>query len=568
MAPAVASREPGGALRIRLATLRALSRSGGCTPHPRPAPHETDAPPRSRGALDALALRLRHSDAALYARTAPAGGRARDLFDLLEQARVESLGVRDYPGMRTNLRGIEPRSAAGLGDRELRAARARFGAPLALLDGLAAPGDGASDEQAELTPAVRDCLEALTARVADQAAFAAESLRLVDLLEARSGAASPLLPTAARTGEAPVDQGAAPQRASARGASGAAAAGETLTSAESVSVAGPAAGPMRAGDSLPPGYRAFTRSFDRVWDVLDSAAPLLPTSIDPQTERRFRAAKRDFARWALRLQRHLLGRRRWGWDRDREDGVLDETRLTRVVIDPLRPPPLKHRRRRDAARSAVTLLIDCSGSMRGSSIAAAAAAAQLLSLVFERCGVSVELLGFTTARWRGGRSREAWLAAGRPVRPGRIGDLLHIVFKPPHVPWRRAKRSLAVMLDEDLLKENVDGEALAWACERLRRRAGSRHLLLVISDGAPRDESTLAANDPGYLDRHLRSVIGRIEASPVHLIAIGIDHDVAAHYSRAFTVTGPENLGEAIVTQLIRWLDDGGRRTARRPRGR
>jgi cobaltochelatase CobT len=217
----------------------------------------------------------------------------------------------------------------------------------------------------------------------------------------------------------------------------------------------------------------------------------------------------------------------------------------------------------DWPETAVTILIDNSGSMRGQPIVIASVCAELLGAVLERCGVATEILGFTTQRWRGGRSRERWIASHRPANPGRLTDLHHIIYKSADVPWRRARRNLLAMLDESLLKENVDGEALIWAYERLRRRPERRKILMVISDGAPLDDATLAANDFGYLDRHLRSVIQSLETSnTVELLAIGIGHDVGSYYANAFTVTEPQELGEAMVRQLVARLQ-GGRSTGR-----
>lgn len=277
--------------------------------------------------------------------------------------------------------------------------------------------------------------------------------------------------------------------------------------------------------------------------------------LDPEVAARLRDIRSGFARWAHRLQRHLLARQMRAWQFDREEGVLDAARLTRVVTDPLQPLSFKEETPGDFPLTAVTLLLDCSGSMRGLPIATAAGCTELLAAVLERSGVRVEILGFTTRQWRGGQSREKWLADSRPANPGRLTDLLHIVYKRGDVSWRRARRNLAAMLEEKLLKENVDGEALIFAHERLLRRPEPRRILMVISDGAPLDDATLAANDPGYLDRHLRAVIRDIERrGAVELLAVGIGHNVGAYYSRSFTVSGPENLGEAIVTQLIALL--------------
>jgi cobaltochelatase CobT len=247
------------------------------------------------------------------------------------------------------------------------------------------------------------------------------------------------------------------------------------------------------------------------------------------------------------------------WEFDLPEGLLDGARLTRVVTDPVQPLSFKAEKAEDFPLTAVTVLIDCSGSMRGRPIAMAASCAQVLGKVLERCGVNSEILGFTTRQWRGGQSRVKWLADARPQDPGRLTDLLHIVYKRSETPWRRARRNLAMMLDDTLLRENVDGEALQWAYERILRRPEPRRILMVISDGAPLDDSTLAANDLGYLDRHLHLIVDKIRRTTVELIAIGIGHDVGVYYPRAFTVSGPDDLGEAMVAQLIALLG--------RPRG-
>jgi cobaltochelatase CobT len=257
-------------------------------------------------------------------------------------------------------------------------------------------------------------------------------------------------------------------------------------------------------------------------------------------------------RCARQLQRHVLSMQRRSWDFDREEGVLDAARLTRVITQPLEPLAYKQEAELKFPDTVVTLLLDNSGSMRGVPMRNAAMCAELLGQALERCGVRTEILGFTTRSWGGGRARSQWLAAGRPVQPGRICELLHVVYKSAEVPWRRARTGLGLMLDDDLPKENVDGEALLWAHQRLVRRPERRRILLVISDGAPRDDATLAAHDEGYLERHLRSVIEGIEArAAVELAAIGIGHDVTRHYRRAITVPGVEVLSDAIVAQLV-----------------
>src|SRR5437867_3154014 len=244
------------------------------------------------------------------------------------------------------------------------------------------------------------------------------------------------------------------------------------------------------------------------------------------------------------------------WEFDLEEGLLDPARLTRVVIDPLHPLSFKVEQEMQFRDTVVTLLLDNSGSMRGRPITVAATCADILARTLERCGVKVEILGFTTRAWKGGQSREKWLSANKPTGPGRLNDLRHIIYKSADMPWRRARRNLGLMMREGLLKENIDGEALIWAHNRLLARSEQRRILMVISDGAPVDDSTLSVNSGNYLERHLRQVIGWIEArSPVELLAIGIGHDVTRYYARAVTIMDAEQLGGTMVEQLASLLD-------------
>jgi cobaltochelatase CobT len=245
------------------------------------------------------------------------------------------------------------------------------------------------------------------------------------------------------------------------------------------------------------------------------------------------------------------------WDFDQEEGLLDTARLSRVVVSPTHALSYKVERDTDFRDTVVTLLIDNSGSMRGRPISIAAICADILARTLERCSVKVEILGFTTRAWKGGQSREKWLADGRSAKPGRLNDLRHIIYKTADAPWRRARRNLGLMMREGLLKENIDGEALLWAHGRLLARPEERRILMVISDGAPVDDSTLSVNSGNYLERHLRQVIGWIEGrSPVELIAIGIGHDVTRYYKRAVTIMDAEQLGGAIVEQLAQLFEE------------
>src|SRR6266702_1267791 len=263
------------------------------------------------------------------------------------------------------------------------------------------------------------------------------------------------------------------------------------------------------------------------------------------------------ARLANRLQRKLMARQTRAWEFDLDDGLLDAARLSRVVANPILPLAYKRERETEFRDTVVSLLIDNSGSMRGRPITVAAMSADILARTLERCGVKVEILGFTTRAWKGGQSRERWIAAGKPANPGRLNDLRHIIYKPADAPWRRARRSLGLMLREGILKENIDGEALLWAHGRLMARPEQRRILMVISDGAPVDDSTLSVNPGNYLERHLREVITEIERfSPVELMAIGIGHDVTRYYRRAVTIVDAEQLGGTVMEKLAELFDE------------
>jgi cobaltochelatase CobT len=258
------------------------------------------------------------------------------------------------------------------------------------------------------------------------------------------------------------------------------------------------------------------------------------------------------ARLANRLQRLLMAQQNRTWEFDLEEGLLDTARLPRIVIDPMHPLSFKREKDTNFRDTVVTLLLDNSGSMRGRPIMVAAMCADILARTLERCAVKTEILGFTTRAWKGGQSREQWIAEGKPAHPGRLNDLRHIIYKAADEPWRRARKNLGLMMREGLLKENIDGEALIWAHTRLMARPEQRRILMIISDGAPVDDSTLSVNSGNYLEHHLRRVIGDIEEkSSVELVAIGIGHDVTRYYRRAVTILDAEQLGGAMTEQLI-----------------
>jgi cobaltochelatase CobT len=314
-------------------------------------------------------------------------------------------------------------------------------------------------------------------------------------------------------------------------------------------------------------YKTFTSQFDEIVKAEDLCDAEELTRLRNFLDQQLAPVQGLVARLANKLQRLLMAQQNRSWEFDREEGILDTARLSRVVIDPMHPLSFKIEHETEFRDTVVTLLLDNSGSMRGRPIMVAAMCADILARTLERCAVKVEILGFTTRAWKGGLSRERWLSEGKSAHPGRLNDLRHIIYKAADVPGRRTRRNLGLMMREGLLKENIDGEALVWAHSRLIARPETRRILMVISDGAPVDDSTLSVNAGNYLDKHLRQVIGEIEGkSPVELVAIGIGHDVTRYYKRAVTILDAEQLGGAMTDQLISLFAEKAR-TARRGAG-
>jgi cobaltochelatase CobT len=304
-------------------------------------------------------------------------------------------------------------------------------------------------------------------------------------------------------------------------------------------------------------YRAFSTASDEVVEAEELCDSDELSRLRQLLDQQLSHLQSVIARLANRLQRKLLAKQTRAWEFDLDEGLLDAARLSRVVANPILPLAYKREREMDFRDTVVTLLIDNSGSMRGRPITVAAMSADILARTLERCAVKVEILGFTTRAWKGGQSRERWIAAGKPANPGRLNDLRHIVYKSADAPWRRARRSLGLMLREGILKENIDGEALAWAHNRLRERTEQRRILMVISDGAPVDDSTLSVNPGNYLEKHLREVIRDIERlGEVELTAIGIGHDVTRYYRRAVTIVDAEQLGGVMLEKLAELFDE------------
>ena len=539
----------------------------------------------ARGAADSVALRLRHHDAKLHARVAPIDIDARAVFDALETARVEALGARAMGGVRDNLAHLT--DARVRGDAIVRARTAEE-VPLATAVALIARErlTGEAPPQAALAglkliaPWIEDKaaaeLDALALTLDDQAAFARLSRRLLEDLDL-APAEDPSEQEPDQGGDEEGDEGGSEDQAD-EGEEGSPAGGdvemrgeesedssadegssEEMEAGEEDSVAGDElsesmfASPGRRNWEVSPqtDYKAFTTRFDETVEAEELCDEEELGRLRAYLDQQMGSLQNVVSRLANRLQRRLLAQQARSWDFDQEEGMLDAARLARVVVNPAHALSFKIEKETEFRDTVVSILIDNSGSMRGRPIAIAAICADILARTLERCGVASEILGFTTRGWKGGQSREAWLADGRPANPGRLNDLRHILYKRADEPYRRARRHLGLMMREGLLKENIDGEALLWAHNRLIARSEERRILMVISDGAPVDDSTASANGGSYLERHLRQVIEWIEKkSPVELIAIGIGHDVTRYYERAVTIMDADQLAGAMVDQL------------------
>ena len=546
----------------------------------------------ARGFADGFALRLKHHNAALHLKAAPADAVARAVFDAAEGARVEALGARGYAGIADNL--------AHALDQKLRSdpitrARTRDEVPLSTAIGLlvrerltgqevpavAQPGLALVRDWVE-EKAAGD-LDALRMALDDQRAFASLATKLLEDLDLIEGDQLPEESDEGGNedeGTDEQDQGDEGQDEGEQGQGEVEARGEQ-SDAETDDGEGAETGdedyeesdgeagdegeegmlpvrPNRPFSDLSPqfDYKPWTTQYDEVIAATELCDAEELTRLRSYLDQQLVHLQGAVTKLANRLQRRLMAQQNRSWDFDQEEGLLDAARLARVIVSPGSSLSYKVERETDFKDTVVTLLIDNSGSMRGRPISIAAISADILARTLERCGVKTEILGFTTRAWKGGQARESWLAAGRPPQPGRLNDLRHIVYKQADEPWRRARPSLGLMMREGLLKENIDGEALLWAHNRLIGRAEERKILMVISDGAPVDDSTLSVNSGSYLERHLRQVIGWIEQrSPVELAAIGIGHDVTRYYERAVTIMDADQLGGTIIEQLAALFD-------------
>lgn len=559
-----------------------------------------------RGHADSMALRLACHDASVHRRAAPEGDAARAVFDAVEQARVECLGARRMSGMAGNI-------TAMLEDRYHRGGRYeeitdRADAPLedalALmvrerLTGLKPPK--AAEKLVDLwreqieTKAGAD-LDRLSKAVEDQRAFARtvrDMLASLDMAEQSSqgedseedednqdqssdeqqqqeGEAEQ--ESAGERSEVEVSDDATEELQEGASEASDAPSGDWDDEDENSDAeeAGEAPRPRESKNDGRPqtDYKPYTTKFDETITAEELCDAEELTRLRAYLDKQLAHLQGVVARLANRLQRRLMAQQNRSWQFDLEEGALDPARLPRIIIDPYQPLSFRQESDVNFRDTVVTLLIDNSGSMRGRPITVAATCADILARTLERCGVKVELLGFTTRAWKGGLSREAWLQSGKPANPGRLNDLRHIIYKAADAPWRRARKNLGLMMREGLLKENIDGEALDWAHKRILARPEQRKILMVISDGAPVDDSTLSVNAGNYLERHLRHIIAEIETrSPVELIAIGIGHDVTRYYRRAVTIVDAEELGGVMTEKLAELFEEDAALGARSSRG-
>ncbi|MCF3946203.1 cobaltochelatase subunit CobT [Acidiphilium sp. AL] len=545
---------------------------------------------RLRGIADAIALRLRYHDDSVHAARAPVAREARDAYDALEQARVEIVGAAHMEGVAANLcRKLQEDSEAEGLDRMSRRDQLPISQALALLarermDPAAVPEAARHVMEfwrGTLPPSAEQALDDLAAERQDQDGFARAARRLLAALDLAEGEAE------SEEGEESQDTGDQGEQSLQQDNSGdgdgdsrpdaeqmlaeapesmetesADAEADEDTEDEGAEAADEApAGPQQRRKS-PEGdphaaYRAFTRAYDEEIEADQLCDTEELARLRQQLDQQLQHLHGVVSKLANRLQRRLLAQQQRAWEFDLEEGLLDVGRLARVVADPLLPLSFKRERDTEFRDTVVTLLIDNSGSMRGRPISVAAMCGDILARTLERCAVKVEILGFTTRAWKGGQSREKWVSEGKPRNPGRLNDLRHIIYKSADQPWRRARRNLGLMLREGLLKENIDGEALAWAYRRLLARPEHRRILMVISDGAPVDDSTLSVNQGNYLERHLRDVIRDIENRDlVELTAIGIGHDVTRYYRRAVTLVDAEELGGTMMKKLAELFDE------------
>jgi cobaltochelatase CobT len=557
---------------------------------------------QTRGEADAIALKLRHHNARIHAKECPKSPLARDVFNAVEQARYEAIGSRRMVGVKQNLRAALEEQCRVKGYTRINTREeGNLAEVMRLMVRETLTGDGIPESaramvnawRSDFAQKVLDDVAGLKDKLANQRNFAKAVRRLLADMELEQTDEEL---ESERDDQDDQDQQDPNKQQQPQQKSGKQQQSESSTEMDAQQEAEAEAEemdsgeqememPAQGGEEQPgnpgrrndepigkrrnePVYKSFTQQFDEVVEAHELCDPDELTRLRALLDQQLNALQTVVAKLANRLQRRLLAKQNRSWVFDLEEGLLDSKRLPRVIVNPDLPLSYKRETDTEFRDTVVTLLIDNSGSMRGRPITVAAMTGDILARTLERCGVKVEVLGFTTRMWKGGQSREAWINAGKPANPGRLNDLRHIIYKSADAPWRRARKNLGLMLREGILKENIDGEALLWAHNRLVQRTEQRRILMVISDGAPVDDSTLSVNPGNYLEQHLREVIDWIETkSPVELLAIGIGHDVTRYYRRAVTIVDAEQLGGTVLEQLAALFEEDsarGRQAARR----
>jgi len=539
-----------------------------------------------RGEADKIALKLKHHDPALFSKLLPSSDLSSQIFKLAEDARIEAVGSKHFSGIKNNLQSLIVEQyketilpIPGGDDKEalVKALHLVIREKITKSDAPSNTSISLEKWRPWINSKIGNLLNQLQENIANQEKFAAKTKELLTALKAEIGETD-----SNNNGDNEEDsedtnseesddndnssqnEGDDDQEAGLDGGSDSQEdegqiegdvqdgdAEDQDGDSEGEIPSNPLPGYNQGKNNLEQNYKVFSTKYDEIVNATELCEEDELTRLRATLDKQLEVLQGAIARLANKLQRKLQAKQNRSWNFDLEEGMLDASKLSRIITQPLFPLSYKQEKDMKFRDTIVTLLIDNSGSMRGRPITIAAICADIMARTLERCGVKVEILGFTTKAWKGGQSREQWINDGKPTYPGRLNDLRHIIYKPADAPWRRAKNSLGLMLREGILKENIDGEALIWAHDRLLGRLEDRKILMVISDGAPVDDTTLSSNSGNYLELHLKEVISFIEnKSPVELVAIGIGHDVTRYYNKAVTLTDAEQLGGALTEQL------------------
>ena len=541
---------------------------------------------RLRGESDKIALKIKHHDPIVHNKYLPSSDLSSQIFQFAEDSRIESVGSKNLVGIKNNLQNlVEEKFKETIlpvpgGDDKEALMNALQLVIRERITGCSSPANTSLSLEKWrpwINSKIGNLLNQLAENTQDQENYAKKTKELLTALQADIGETDQNKSgenedesDESNTDESEDDGSSAQsdsdddQDAGLDGGSeaqdddaeidGEAQEGDVEDQdgeSEGEIASNPLSGHNQGKNNVNYNYQVFSTKYDEIVNAADLCDEDELNRLRGTLDKQLETLQGAISRLANKLQRKLQAKQNRSWNFDLEEGMLDASKLSRIITQPLFPLSYKQEKDMKFRDTVVTLLIDNSGSMRGRPITIAAICADIMARTLERCGVKVEILGFTTKAWKGGQSREEWINDGKPSYPGRLNDLRHIIYKPADAPWRRSKNSLGLMLREGILKENIDGEALIWAHERLLGRLEERKILMVVSDGAPVDDTTLSSNSGNYLELHLKQVISFIESkSPVELVAIGIGHDVTRYYNKAVTLTDAEQLGGALTEQL------------------